>query len=115
MKQEFRKKHLVILLLCAFLYECSYKEEPAIKDNTKIAMPHYFRKVTGYDSIQLIFGGRSRYNEAKKNYDVTWDSLCAEFCYPNKYQFEKFKKDTVYIHDTIYKKQYLSVKTLNQY
>jgi hypothetical protein len=69
-------------------------------NNTKIAMPDNFRKVTGYDSIQLVFGGRSKYNEAKKDYDVTWDSLYANFCYPNKWEFEKFKKDTVFIQDT---------------
>lgn len=70
-------------------------------DNTHSPMPEYFRKVTGYDSIQLVYGGRATYNENKHRYDVTWDSLFANFCYPNKWEFEKFKKDTIFIHDTL--------------
>lgn len=46
----------------------------------KTPMPEYFRKVTGFDSIQL-----------------TWDDdanrLEANFCYYNKWEFEKFKHE----------------------
>ena len=86
-----------------------------IKDSTIIPMPNFYRKATGMDSIQLIFGGRAKYNESKKGYDVTWDSLYANFCNPNKWEFEKWKKneweyDSVHkiikiystVHDTIY-------------
>lgn len=55
-------------------------------DNIIIAMPNYYKRVTGYDSIQLIMGGRAKYNESKHDYDVTWDSLYANFCYPNKFK-----------------------------
>lgn len=100
-----------ILLLVAVLSGCSREKEPEILNGQTIAMPDYYRKITGYDSIQLVFGGRGNYDEAKQDYDVTWDSLYANFCYPNKWQFEKFEKDTVFIHDTIYtSKNYKNVR-----
>lgn len=70
-------------------------------DNTRISMPSFYRKITGYDSIQLIYGGRAKYNTKKQTFDVTRDSLFANFCYPNKWQFNKFETDTIFIHDTL--------------
>jgi len=58
----------------------------------KFPINEFMRKITGYDSIQI----------SPKLTD-TGIVLEPNFCYPNEWEFEKFKKDTVYIHDTIYK------------
>ena len=111
--KKLKTVSLVICLLLAILSGCTHKN---MFNGRKIAMPDYYRKITGFDSIQLVFGGRATYNEAKQDYDVTWDSLYAHFYCPNKWESEKFKKDTVFIHDTIYThRNYGNVKTLNQY
>ena len=114
---------LAIPMLCAVFVSCKQKdwfpdtkEKLILIDNLRIPMPDYYKRVTGFDSIQLVMGGRGKYNEAKQDYDVTWDSLYANFCYPNKWEFDKFKKDTVFIHDTVYtSKNYGNIGTLNQY
>jgi hypothetical protein len=84
----------ILISISIFLIGCKsqiYKYKSV--DNKKIPMPEEFRKLTGYDSIQLISFGK--------------DTLYANFCYPNEWAYFKFKKDTVYIHDTFYtSKQY---------
>lgn len=88
-----------VILTCVAFKGC--RDKYLNIDNTRISMPDYYRKVTGYDSIQLVYGGRGRYNYKKQTFDVTRDSLFANFCYPNKWQFNKFKTDTIFIHDTL--------------
>lgn len=90
---------LVILMLIA---GCTRHKKTCIADGTMIAMPEYYRKVIGYDSIQLVYGGRAKYNYANHDYDVTWDSLYAHFCYPNNRESEKIKRDTVFISDSVF-------------
>lgn len=80
---------LILFIGCNDCHETHYRYKYQPVDNKKIAMPdEYWRKLTGYDSIQLISFGK--------------DTLYANFCYPNEWEFYKFKKDTVFIHDTIY-------------
>ena len=50
-----------------------------ISMQTKVALDPFFKKVTGYDSVQLVC-------------DYNGDSLWLNFCYPNKWEFDKFKK-----------------------
>ena len=87
-------KRILSISILAFLIGCksqTYKYKSV--DNKKIPMPEELRKLTGYDSIQLISFGK--------------DTLYANFCYPNEWAYFKYKKDTVYIHDTFYtSKQY---------
>jgi len=52
-----------------------------------IPIDSFHRTIVGYDSIQLI---------------IRNGKLEGNFCYPNKWEFEKWRKDTVKIHDTIY-------------
>lgn len=54
-----------------------------------IPMDNIYRKSTGCDSIEIL-----------PNYFGT--KLEASFCYPNQWQFEKYRKNTVFIHDTTY-------------
>jgi hypothetical protein len=70
---------------------------------THIPLEDFYRKLTGYDSLQLIIrnGGK----------------LGANFCFPNQWEFEKWRKDTVYIHDTVVKIVYINqpnIKSVNQ-
>lgn len=88
-------KKILILSISIFLISC--KSNYNVDRN--IPMPEEFRKLTGYDSIQVISLGK--------------DTLYANFCYPNEWEFFKFKKDTVYIHDTVYtSKHYKYVENL---
>lgn len=68
-----------------------HRPNNVLHEGDKIAMPEFYRRITGFDSIQLVAGGRGKYNEEKKDFDVTWDSLFVHFCYPNEWEFEKFK------------------------
>lgn len=70
-------------------------------DNTHIPMPEYFRPITGYDSIQLIYGGRAVYNKKKYRYDVILDSLYANFCYPNKWRDSILRRDEGFYLDAV--------------
>ena len=91
-----------LLILSVIFIGCMNKGNQKVSRDTMIAMPDFYKPITGCDSIQLVLGGRGKYNELKQDFDVTWDSLYANFCYPNKWEFEKWKKDTVYIYDTVY-------------
>jgi hypothetical protein len=87
-----------ILFIALFFIGCNQKNWYPETDNktsmivytmqTHIPLDDFYRKVTGYDSIQVII------RESK---------LEANFCYPNKWEHGKWRKDTVYVHDTIYK------------
>lgn len=84
----------ILVLLTLYICGCegAYKKEKGVLyEGQNVAMPEFYRKITGYDSIQLVFGGRGKYNEEKKDFDVTWDSMFVHFCYPNQWEFEKFK------------------------
>jgi hypothetical protein len=96
-------KTLLTILSLLILIGCNQKEN-FIHDGQCIPMPSEWRQITGCDSIQLIEGGRARYNEQKNDFDVTWDSLYVNFCDANKFYIQKIK-DTVFIHDTIYLKR----------
>ena len=50
----------------------------------------YWRRITGYDSVQVYYG------LSDKGYA---DKVTVNFCYPNEWDREKFKIDTVSIHD----------------
>jgi len=97
-----KKLTIALSFLFIFIVGCKSGNAPMVLDNNMIAMPEYYRRIIGYDSIQLVYGAHSKYNESKQDFDVTWDSLYANFCYQNEWEFEKFKKDTVYVHDTIH-------------
>lgn len=61
-----------------------YKEHPNYNEHQCVALDDFYRKVTGYDSVQLIY------------FLGKWE---ANFCYPNKYQwnYKKFRAfDTMF-------------------
>ncbi len=68
-----------------FIKRNASNKQQSVIDNTFIPMPEYYKKVTGFDSIQLVYLGRViKYDQVNKSFEVVWDSLTANFCYPNK-------------------------------
>lgn len=56
------------------------KEERALKEAENVAMPEYYRHITGYDSVEVIFFmGKWKVN----------------FCYPNEWERNKYKFDSI--------------------
>lgn len=74
---------LYFIILCVSSLSCrdAYTKEEigVLYEGQKIAMPEYHRHITGYDSVQVII------------HNGKWE---ANFCYPNKWEFNKFKLDT---------------------
>lgn len=78
-------KHLFYIILIFCLYGCGepYPEEKLLlHEGQKIAMPKYYRRITGYDSIQIV---HYRKGSSLGN---GWEG---HFCNPNEWEFEKFK------------------------
>ena len=76
----------LLYLYFLFIYGCGemYKqEEGVLYDNQMVAMPEGYRKLTGYDSIQVLY---------YKPGSPLGDGWEGHFCYPNEWEFEKFKK-----------------------
>lgn len=92
----------IIVAFIVILCSCTHKDwcQEIMGHNHAMPDDDYWRKVTGYDSVQIY---------------PTDNGIKINFCYSNKWEFEKFKKpDTIFIHDTIYtSKHYGNVQTLN--
>lgn len=102
-----------ILFISAFIFiGCTQKNwHPETDDETSmivytmythIPLDDFYRKVTGYDSLQLI---------------IRNGKLEGNFCFPNQWEFNKWRKDTIYVHDTVIKTVYKnnpSIITVNQ-
>jgi len=86
------KNILAVLFILFFgLISCKQKNWYPESINEMVPMKEFWRPITGFDSIQLLRIG-----------DYDNGKIMVNFCYPNKWEFEKFRKDTVFIHDTIY-------------
>lgn len=82
-------KYLSIIIFCFCIVSCNQKKHwGKYVVNDYLQLDTFWKEVTGYDSLQIT----SNYEGDKLNYN---------FCYPNKWEFIKFKKDTVFIHDTV--------------
>lgn len=106
------KKLLIITVIT--LFACGNKKDTPVPPDhiqvivDKVALPEYWRTVTGYDSIQIVptMDDTGRFSRLEVN-----------FCYPNNWkeylgkdkpaighEYWLIPKDTILIHDTIYSK-----------
>lgn len=92
------KKYLSILLL--FFISCKEKSHwGKFVVNDHIALDSFWMRVTGYDTIQIL-----------SNYEG--DKLTYNFCYPNKWQYVKFRKDTLFANP--YNKSKCKIKKIGK-
>lgn len=95
----------IIVLLTVVLIIVEYNSIVAQKKYNKhrcmlyemelVGLDSFWMKITGYDSIQIT--------ERHRNFeDMDEVTLEVNFCYPNKWQFEKWNKYVPPIHDTIF-------------
>lgn len=74
--------YVIIVGLFIFFVSEHKRDEPKIKvlhELENVAVPDEYRKIIGYDSVQMFFLGK-------------WE---ANFCYPNEWVLNKFKPDTI--------------------
>lgn len=75
--------YVFLMGLLVFLIGEKKKEEPKINtlhELQNIPVPEYYRKIIGYDSLQMIY------------FLGKWE---VNFCYPNEWVLNKFKLDTI--------------------
>lgn len=74
--------YIILIGLLIFFIGERKKDEPKINvlhEAENIAVPEDYRKIIGYDSVEAVF------------FMGKWE---VNFCYPNQWEFEKFKLDT---------------------
>lgn len=87
-------KHLLLIavLFAACKGNAQQRVAKIYNGITHIAVPDYERKHIGFDSIQILFDDKGKFE--------------ANFCYPNAWLYSK---DTVYTGDTAYREYILGM------
>lgn len=88
-------KPLIYLFIIILINGCGdpYPKERILYEGRKVAMPKEYRRMTGYDSIQVV------YYRPGSMLSNGWEG---HFCYPNELEFEKWKYDSTAPQQTIY-------------
>lgn len=75
---------MVWLWVSIYRSENNHRPNYVLHEVEKVAVPDFYRKIIGYDSLEMIYSLNK------------WN---VNFCYPNKWEFEKFKKaDSIVFH-----------------